>query len=940
MLNTISSIVISSLQRPSVFSLAFILSAYSASVSADDTEIYDIISNVPKVLFVLDASGSMSEDDGGDTTRMERMKEALELLINSISDVDVGLMEFSGRNVELIHPVVDVTANRSELIEAAKGLSTGGATPTLTAMLSAREYFRGAQSPTTNECETNHVVLLTDGVPTIVDSGLEDLKITLGGCVDEKDDDGEDRPAATCGTELALHMAKTDQLQHVSDDNFITTHTIGFNLVDNWVERVAGAGDGTYHDAASAQDLLIAFESILEEVQLTATASTPTVSANAFSETRHRDELFYSFFQPSRRPRWDGNVKKYRLLDGQIVDADENPVLLGGLISPTSRSLWSDVDDGGNVGDGGLAGRQPADRRWYTDFGLTPAVNGQTTPLLVTDNTDLPLASVGAATDNERDVILDWVRGADSIDVDNDGDMEEPNRYVADGLHNSPVLVSYSGKESEDVLNEVVYSATNMGVLHAVDAESGAELWSYSPAELLPNIKQYIENTSESHVYGLDGALTLHAKNKIHTTFDFELDTAWLYLTQRRGGKNIFALDVSNAMDESDPFKVMWKINGGVPGTDFRDLGETWSTPQIIPVRYGCPDACATREVLLFGGGYNPLYDDTDLVYPVTPAPTGHGNAIYMVDPESGELIWSAGNGAHHSLNLSMNDSVPTTPVPVDTDADGVVNVLFFPDVAGHVWRVDLDQNPGLAGDLAIGGGMVADLNAAGQRLRFFNKVDVVISGTTFGTARFNLVLGTGMRSSPLFEEADQNRVFSIRDPWVFTNPVSEDEASGEMLPDYQYVVESDGRRDVITPGDLWDYDLNDTTRSRQFGYFKRFERGVKVLQPTLTHGGRVFLTAYAPPTDSSSCEYLLGESRLYVLDAYVGDNLLPANFGPYISIGSGIRGVGQIVDTGGSEGLQFVSGLRSDSLGDLTAPDNPDVFRRFYRTGWAERDE
>lgn len=917
------------------FAFAFLFSAVSANASADDTEIYDRIANVPKVLFVLDASGSMNFVDRGYVgTRLQRMKQALDLLINSVKGVDVGLMKFAGNSAQLIHPIVEVQDNRGPLGVAAQGITAGGGTPTIAALVAARNYFRGPQSPTSNQCETNHIVLLTDGVPTVDSGEIARLEGFLGGCAAV-----QGRPAAKCGIELADYLATTDQLPHVPGENHISTHAIGFNLEDNWLPQVP-AGEGSYSDAASAQDLLAVFEEILEEVQLTATVAAPTVSANAFSETRHSDELYYSFFQPARRPRWNGNVKKYRLLNGEIVDADDSPLLVDGMVSLTSRSLWADSADGAEVASGGMAARQPADRRWYTDFGLTPAANGKTTPLLVTGAASLTNAAVGAATDAEREAIVGWVRGADSIDADNDGDLAEPNHFVADALHNSPVLVSYNGKESDDTLNEVVFSANNMGVVHAVNAESGDELWSYSPAELLPNIKHYIDNSNESHVYGLDGSMVVHTKNKTTTSYDFELDKAWLYLTQRRGGNNIFALDVSNAMAASDPFKVMWRINGGVAGTDFRDLGQTWSTPQIVPVRYGCPDACESKKVLLFSGGYNTIYDDTDLSYPVTPAPAGHGNAIYIVDPETGELIWSAGNGAHHSLHLPINDSVPATPVPVDTDADGNVNVLFFSDIAGHVWRVDLDQNAGNARDLAIDGGMIADLNEPGQKLRFFNRVDVVVNGTTFGTAKFNLVLGTGMRSSPLFTEAHNNRVFSFQDPWVYTNPVSADASTGELEPDYRYVVKTDGSREVITPSILWDFDLNDTTLPRVFGFYKRFSRGEKVLQPTLTHGGRVFLTAYTPPASGDSCNYLIGESRLYVLDLNTGENLLPSRFGDSAPVGSGIVTNVSIFDNGDSGGENLMSGPLVTPLSDLTGSENVNVFRRFFRTGWVERDD
>ncbi len=84
----------------------FLTTAFLAGLSlpgyADDTELYlgqvvDIDRNtLPNVLYVLDRSGSMSEKDGGATTRLERMQDALLRLLDELENVNVGFMTFSG----------------------------------------------------------------------------------------------------------------------------------------------------------------------------------------------------------------------------------------------------------------------------------------------------------------------------------------------------------------------------------------------------------------------------------------------------------------------------------------------------------------------------------------------------------------------------------------------------------------------------------------------------------------------------------------------------------------------------------------------------------------------------------------------------------------------------------------------------------------------------
>ena len=941
-------------RQTGVLLLTALLTAVSAS--ADDLEIYDSAISRPKVLFLLDTSGSMVELDGGTTSRISRMKSALSALLANIQSVDVGLMEYSGRNIQLIHPVGDVVANQASLQAAAAALDAAGTTPTVAALLEAQRYLTGGmpyrgdnggaayQSPTKNQCESNHVVLLTDGRPSRDQDIVDLLEPVIGTC------DARSAGRGTCGAELSGHLATADQFPNIPDNNTITTHSIGFNIRDDWLESLATVSNGIYRTADSAQELLTAFQNILNTVQLQSTTAAPTVSVNAFNQSRHREELYYSFFQPGGSPRWDGNIKKYRLRNGEIVDYYDRPVLSANRIQPTSVSLWSKDEngiptaDGARVAQGGMAARQPANRKWFTDAGVTADGAGVLTPELITADNQLARQWFGAVSNAERDLFSRWARGFDSIDRDGNAITDEPSHYVADSIHSSPVLISYQAKESTDVLKEVLYSTTNMGIVHAIDPETGDELWSYSPHELLPNIGEYVRNTSTSHVYGLDGAIVSDATYKGNTTFDFETDQVRLYLTQRRGGNQVFALDVSDAFSNTTPVKRLWTITGGIAGTDFRDLAQTWSTPQKIPVRYGCPNNCATKDVLLFGGGYNPLYDNKSLTFPVTPSATGHGNAVYMVDPDTGALLWSAGKGTHHDLDLPINDSIPATPIPIDTDADGIVNILMFTDIAGHVWRIDLDQQPETAAELAVAGGNIASLNTGSQALRFFNRLDVSINGVTNGTAEFHIVAGSGMRSSPTYIEPVNNRVFVIKDTWVFTNPTAADPATGDIVPEYRYVTDASDNRFVITPSVLWQYgQTTSNANPLEYGYYRELEAGEKVLQPTLTHGSRVFLTTYMPADPNVvriPCTYQIGESRLYIMHVETAENKLASNFGnPYAIIGSGILAGGTIVDTGDSGGPDLVVGINAEKLVDLLAPDNPNIFRRFFRTGWSELD-
>ena len=144
--------------------------------------------------------------------------------------------------------------------------------------------------------------------------------------------------------------------------------------------------------------------------------------------------------------------------------------------------------------------------------------------------------------------------------------------------------------------------------------------------------------------------------------------------TARRGGRLIYALDVS---DPTDP-KLMWKIDHTTPG--FGELGQTWSQPKVAMVKGH------TNPVLIFGAGYDPNQDKD----PVTSADT-MGRGIFIVDAKDGTLLWqaTAGGGSHtctgHPCRLSaMTHSIPGDITLIDRNADGFIDRLYAADTGGQ----------------------------------------------------------------------------------------------------------------------------------------------------------------------------------------------------------------------------------------------------------------
>ncbi len=95
------------------FSLC-LLAASATSTLAEDTEIYvgngstDSDGVRPNVLFMLDTSSSMTAKDGGSISRLDRMKEALRIIINQSNNVNMGLMRFHREGGPVLYPVKNI----------------------------------------------------------------------------------------------------------------------------------------------------------------------------------------------------------------------------------------------------------------------------------------------------------------------------------------------------------------------------------------------------------------------------------------------------------------------------------------------------------------------------------------------------------------------------------------------------------------------------------------------------------------------------------------------------------------------------------------------------------------------------------------------------------------------------------------------------------------
>ena len=592
----------------------------------------------------------------------------------------------------------------------------------------------------------------------------------------------------------------------------------------------------------------------------------PAVEVDRFNSHRHYNEIYFALFRPTRTQGWPGNLKKYRLreTDNAILDSSNPPRLAvdadTGFFADNARSYWSNVADGKMVEQGGAESRLPSygTRNIHTYYDGSPSrVLSHSANRVATDNLALTAAGFGVEED-ERDDLIEWIRGKDVDDEDGDSVTAENRRIIGDPLHSRPVAVTYDGTSAEP--DVTVFFGTNAGFLHAVDGNTGIEQFAFLPQDKFDEQKALRTAAVKwQHIYGLDGSATVRVRDNDGdgVVESVDGDFVHVFIGQRRGGRYYYALDVT---DRSNP-EMLWQIEGGTG--DFDGLGQSWATPVLGRVNIGG----TVRDVLYLSGGYDEGQDDTFIRHA-----DDVGNALYIVDAGTGALLWSGGNDTENESDTEndadsdtdyskrfadMDYSFPAVMSVADPDGDGIDNAIFIGDMGGQLWRFDIHN--GEMPSALVTGGVVADLGVAGgantraDNRRFYHAPDIALI-VVDGGEHYAVSIGSGYRAHPL-DTGAADRFYMLQLPRAF---------------------DADSSYTRYTESDLYDASANEIGEGRitldaalsgkRGWYFKLPNVGEKVLSTPLTFRNTVTFTTYQPNLDrvDGDCVPIAGVSRLY----------------------------------------------------------------------------
>jgi type IV pilus assembly protein PilY1 len=695
-----------------------------------------------------------------------------------------------------------------------------GLTPTAGALQSAFDYFTAASgytSPIQYSCQKNYIIYVTDGLPSVNESGT----------------------TASAATLMPTVLNKLNSLRSFNFNVSGTSYTfdtktyivgVGLNPSDQILldsMAVAGGTDvgGHAYYANDPSQLQVAlarvFSNIIENAYCFSLASV--------TSTRAVDEnyIYEASFNPlNNEPFWNGHLKKY------MIESD----------GTVGSSAW----DAGSVLQSTAAGTRNI--LTYKSGALTAFTPANVAP-----------GDLGVSTTAERDAIVGFIRGEVGYNPDNP-------RKLGDIFHSNPVTVGSPNPYFFDISDyngafdlfrqghprtsangkRIVTVGSNDGQLHAFRTSDGSEVWSFIPPNVLTrlqNIAHSTHPTLRSHQYFLDGAVTaadvwVGSGDSTHKS-----STDWktlLILGEGRGGSSTlwssssscdsgfnstyttsypyycgyYSLDVT---DTTNP-AYMWRIDASASQAPY--LGDPWSRVVIGRVRIGGNE----KWVGVFGAGYNNGICGGSC--------DTRGKGFFVVDLSNGNILWSYTRADDTRINYSL----PAHPAVVDTDNDGFVDTAYIGDMEGNVWRFKFcsASSPASCGTADWSGGLLFQRTGTVQPIYTTPTVTKDLLGGVW------IYWGTGDKTNPS-EYSSQNYFFAVKDTYPH---------STYQLSDLDNISAT----------------LYVDATTKHGWYLPLPGGGEKVLDDSTILGGVAYFTTYTPVASSNPCAGA-GTGKLYGID-------------------------------------------------------------------------
>lgn len=227
----------------------------------------------------------------------------------------------------------------------------------------------------------------------------------------------------------------------------------------------------------------------------------------------------------------------------------------------------------------------------------------------------------------------------------------------------------YAGNNKDR--QSVVYAGGNDGMLHAFNGDTGAEMWTFVPNAVIPNLYKLADKAySVNHRFYVDGPIVV---GDICSSPPCNNANQWKTILVGglgKGGKAYYALDVTNPASPA----LLWEF------TD-TNLGYTYGNPIITKM--------SDQWVVLVASGYN---NDTG-------GGDGKGR-LYVVNAVTGAKIKEI--VTDNSVTDPAKSGIAKISNWVDnTMYDNSTQHVYGGDLDGNVWRFDITTTTGSVVKLA-----------------------------------------------------------------------------------------------------------------------------------------------------------------------------------------------------------------------------------------------
>lgn len=468
-------------------------------------------------------------------------------------------------------------------------------------------------------------------------------------------------------------------------------------------------------------------------------------------------------------------------------------------------------------------------------------------------------------------------------------------RQIGAVMHSSPILITNKGSvQYDEVLKKMVSSSrddyvlygTTQGLIHVVDT-NGKEKFSFLPNEMVEKQKEaFLKNDTtmgglNKLFYGVDAPWTLDSEYVLASTGGLTVGKGKgnqegrqiVYGGLRMGGRSYYALNLQDINNPKLQFhispndKKVYYNGSSTTYDELKYMAQSWSKPTIAWVKWGN----YRKRVMFVGGGYDAGGDDGD-------ASTGgvkdvykgyesdsyvqsnkKGAGVYMFDADTGDLLWWASANAASSTDaattsgvIALKDdnlkySVVSEIRPVDSDLDGLSDHIYFGDLGGQVFRIDLNNKAETIGAFSYQSTRLLNLNNGAKSPRFYEMPAFSVydsSGERFAV----ISLGSGNRSLPLVNYAategyKYDSIYNIYD---------KDVAKDIYKSGYTYLTRNLAENDLqeITQANR----INNSTIVAPYqtsnGWYYRFQampkqQSIKVISTPIVSNHKLFISTF-----------------------------------------------------------------------------------------------